>query len=216
MAMKLLSCFAACLLLLHSSYALPPNDVQTRGIFEKLINSTFNNLIAGTPEDISILNFNIPFNSHIVRGNISYDTLYVTGMKGLVASYIKVNILNMHLNMTILLPSLKVSLGKYNVDLNVTGHRIHRTGDVNFELLNSELTINSKVSFINGISLKDISVTPQLGTFGISCLPFKEIKSKIISEFVNTNLVPRINKKVETIAKINSSILEEIINAILR
>lgn len=57
----------------------------------------------------------------IFRGSIAVDSIAISGIKDLVATYIKVGLLTFSVDMTLEVPDVKVTISNYKADINLMG-----------------------------------------------------------------------------------------------
>ncbi|XP_019869805.2 uncharacterized protein LOC109598355 [Aethina tumida] len=219
--MKFSHVFVVLGLLLATATASNANlkEVEVRGIFENLINSTITKITSALPEIVSISKLPIAFpDEGAITGYCNISNLQITGIKNLVASYIKVEVFSMRLNMTLDLPDININLA-YDADSTLANLiPLYGAGKMNIDLENIRLTIAGGVNFTGGIALKDINVGLTLGdaVFNLHGLIDNEDFSAIISSVLTDNVAPFINDNASIISNIISPLIQTIINSILK
>ncbi|CAH0557090.1 unnamed protein product [Brassicogethes aeneus] len=194
-------------------------DVHLTGIFDKIINSTLNKIIEKLPELITMKDLDINFpESGLIVGSANISSLSLVGINKLVASYIKVNVLNMHLNMTMDLPMVNINMN-YGADVTLADLLpLYGDGKININLEKTSLQIAGGVNMTGGISLKDISVILSMGgaTFDLHGLIYNEDFSDVVSGMLTDNVAPFINNNQKVISGILSPLIETVFNSVLK
>ncbi|XP_019869809.1 uncharacterized protein LOC109598357 [Aethina tumida] len=183
---------------------------------EDIVNNTIIQIVSAIPEPLQInnLNFNLP---SPIEGSIAVDSIAISGIKDLVATYIKVGLLTVSVDMTLEVPDVKVTISNYKADINLMGLLdLPSSGDINVELSGLQVGVYSSVN-LSPISLKNtqFSINLEDSKFDIKGILNNKDISQFISSILSSTIAPYLNDYTALLSDVLSPIIEGVINSFL-
>ncbi|CAG9766518.1 unnamed protein product [Ceutorhynchus assimilis] len=224
--MKFLAQF--CIIFVFLSVGLAATDLDSSlvveepklgSIFDDIVKKIIINLVASLPKTIEVPHLPISLNeTKLITGSVDIANLTLSGLKELVATKIKVNILTLALQATLEVPKISF-FTNYDADVSVLGKiPVFGNGNISANIDKMLLNIGGKAKFTSGLSLSNVTVSFTLGNttkFSVIGLLDDDKLSTLLTESLNDDLVSFLNDNETLISNVISPIAGELINAIL-